>query len=261
MARSVQMARTLAMSLVTSLVLAQAATAGEFRCDTEIFVGTEKKPVQESLTIFTETAVYDFLLTKPEEITVYDLAHGRITLLDKSRKARTTIATDDLLRFTAAYKTARPESELFAFCVQPVFAESEEEGRVVLKGKPLMYRVATSKPGAAGAQKRYREFADWSARLNAMRAGNLPPFARMELNQVLAAKGMLPEEVERTISTKHLTGTRTEVVRSHHLFNWTLSAQDRQKVEAVGDFLGTYSAVSVEDYLQLDKATGKTAAK
>ncbi len=244
------------------MVASQLALGSEFRCDTEIFVGSEKKPVQESLTIFAESTIYDFVLTKPEEITVYDLAHGRISLLDKSRKVRTTIATDDMLRFTAAYKTAKPDSELFAFCVHPVFEQQEVDERLVLKGKPLTYRVIPTKPQVAGAEKRYREFADWSARLNAMRPGNLPPFARMELNQSLATLGQLPEEVERTISTTHLTGRRTEVIKSRHLFNWQLSAQDRQKIEAAGDYLSgtTFTSVSVEDYLQINPVQ-KTAAR
>ncbi len=254
------MARLIAIMLGTLLAISPMLNAGEFRCDTEIFVGHEKKPVQESLTIFAESVVYDFLLTKPEEITVYDLPHGRITLLDKSRKSRTTIAVDDLLRFTAAYKTAKPESELFAFCVQPNYEESEVEARIVLQSKPITYRVATAKPKQSGAEKRYREFADWSARLNAMRPGNLPPFARMEVNQVLAAHAALPEEVERTITTVHLTGRKHEVIRSRHNYNWTLSAQDHQKIEAVGNYLSEYSLVSVEDYLQLEKTSPKTAA-
>jgi hypothetical protein len=233
------------------------AAEAEFRCDTEVFVGTEKQPAQETLTIFTGNLAYDFLLTKPEEITVYDFGRGQLTLLDKGRKVRTTIPTDNLLRFSAAYKTAKAESDLFAFCTQPSFEESFADDVLMLEARPLSYKATCCKPEVAGADKRYREFADWSTRLNALRPGNLPPFPRMEMNKALAARGMLPSEVERTIVATSFTMKRTDVVRSYHLYNWALSAPDRRKIDTVGEYLTQFQSVPVEEYLQLEKATGK----
>jgi hypothetical protein len=114
--------------------------------------------------------------------------------------------------------------------------------------------VTCTKPEPNSAVQSYRDFADWSARLNGIRPpGNLPPFARMDLNKALAAQGMLPKNIERTITTRHLTGRRTETVRSHHLFNWALSTRDRGLIEEVGDHLVKYKPATAEDYLGLTK--------
>jgi hypothetical protein len=257
------MIRRLALALaISSLLLTHAFAADdEFRCDSEIFMGEEKKPVQETITIFTGKLAYDFLLTAPEEITVYDFGRGQFTLIDKNRKVKTTIASDDLLRFTAAYKTIKPDTELFSFCTQPSFDEEFSEKKLRLHSKTLTYQVECIKPEHTGADKRYRDFADWSARLNAMRPGNLPPFPRMEMNKSLAARNMLPSKIERTISTFHLTGTRTEVVRSHHLFNWQLSLSDRRRIDQVGDYLTQFEAVSPEVYLKVGETGSKTASR
>lgn len=255
------MFRILLVCAVFGMLLTSAAqAANEFRCDTEVFVGTEKKPVQQSLTIFTGTFAYDFLLGAPEEITVYDVDHGKITLLDRSRKLKTTINTDDLLQFTAARKTIPAESELFKFCTKPLFEETFTDDTLTLAAKQLSYSVICMKPEQSGTERRYREFADWSARLNGMRPGNLPPFPRLELNRALVKQGMLPKEIERTISTTHLTGKRTETVRSQHRFNWALNTQDRTKVEQVGDYLKDFKPALVEDYLGMNQVK-KTAMK
>jgi hypothetical protein len=231
--------------------------ADGFRCETEIFVAANKEPAQETLTIFSGAVVYDFLLGKEEasEVTVYDLGRGQISLLDKRRSLRTTITTAQLLEFTAAYKTVKPESDLFKFCIQPVLEATfaEDTDTLTLASKQLTYRVTCIKPEQAGAEGRYRQFADWSAQLNAMRPGNLPPFPRLELNQALFNRSLLPQEIERTVTTVHLTGRRTESIRSRHNFNWALSGRDRELMEKVDDQLVQFKSASVEDYLGLGK--------
>jgi hypothetical protein len=248
--------------LVCALAVTMLSTlrAEDFRCDTEVFVGKETKAVQQTTTIFNGAVVYDFLLGKPEEITVYDLGRGQITLLDKSRKLKTTIQNDDLLRWAATYEIAKAESELFIFCTQPKFEETFKDNTLTLSAKQFTYKATCTKLKHVDAHRRYREFADWSARLNAMRPGSLPPFPRLQLNRALAAQGVLPEDVERTISTMHLTGRKTEMVRSQHRYNDVLYKQDHEWIEQVSDYLIKYTPATVEDYLGLNQVK-KTAQK
>jgi hypothetical protein len=248
--------------LVCALAVTMLSTlrAEDFRCDTEVFVGKETMAVQQTTTIFNGSVVYDFLIGKPEEITVFDLGRGQIILLDKSRKLKTTIQNDDLLRWTAAYETVKAESDLFIFCTQPKFVETFKDNKLKLSANQLTYTATCAKLKHAGAHRRYREFADWSARLNAMRPGSLPPFPRLQLNRALAAQGVLPEDVERTISTTHLTGRRTDIVRSQHRYNDQLNKQDHEWIEQVGDYLIKYTPATVEDYLGLNQVK-KTAQK
>jgi hypothetical protein len=247
--------------LVWTMLVVTLATTGRandgFRCETDVFVAGEKEPVQQSLTVFTGTLAYDFLLGQSQEITVYDVKRGSIDLLDKKRQLRTTIPTDELLRITALYKTRKAESDLFKFCTEPAFEKTFAKNILTLDSSQFTYRVTCAAPGHTGAERQYCEFADWSAQLNAIRPGNLPPFPRMELDKCLAAEGMLPEEIERTITTRHLTGRRSETVRSRPHFNWTLSVRDRELIEEVGDHLIKYKSVSVDEYLGLAKKMAK----
>ena len=59
----------------------------EFRVDTELFLNQEKEPFLQTLTIFTDGAVYDFQLTEPVQTTVFDARRGQFTLLDEARRA------------------------------------------------------------------------------------------------------------------------------------------------------------------------------
>jgi hypothetical protein len=244
------------------MMVAAAASAADFRCDTELFVAGNKQPVQQTQTLFTNSLAYDFLLGKDaeqdQEITIYDFGRGEVQLLDNTRRLKTKILEGQLLQWAAAYKINKPESALFKFCIEPVFKETFAEKTLTLFATQLKYQVTCITPEADGAAANYRQFADWSARLNSMRPGNLPPFPRMELNKALAGHSMLPEEIERTITTTHLTGRRSETVRSRHNFNWAVSGQDQKRIEEVGNLLGKYRAVEADEYLGLVK---KTAGK
>ena len=172
-----------------------------FRVETDIFVGKQTEALQY-LTLFTNRTVYDFRVTKPEEITVYDWQRNRIVLLDPARKWKASVSTDEVLSFTAALKTHVTESNpVFYAATHPGFGETKEEadGWLTLGNKYVTYRFKGQQPKHPESVARYRDFADWSARLSAMRPGNLPPFARIETNKVIAERGWLPEEVERTI--------------------------------------------------------------
>src|SRR6476646_3368983 len=175
------------------LVWLAGATAGlpaiaegqEFRVDTELFRNQEKEPFLQTLTIFADGAVYDFQLTEPAETTVFDSRRGQFTLLDESRRARSTVTTQELLDFSLALEThaAQQSNRLLAFCATPNFEISEntveQNGQTLtelrLSSKPLIYVVRAQKPSRPEAVKMYRHFADWCARLNATRPPNPPP--------------------------------------------------------------------------------------
>lgn len=226
-----------------------------FRMETEIFVAGEAKPAVEYLTLFTDATIYDFRITKPEELAVFDLQRNRIVVLDPSTKRKTTISTDDILQFTAGIKAEVDETNpiFFAAAHPQLESSADEEGRwLTLSSKHLTYRIKGSRPKQASAARRYQEFADWSARLSAMRLGNLPPFARIELNKAAAERGWIPEEVERIVNPGKL-GQRKQEVRSTHLVNWLLSEEDRKKIERTGDQLASYREVSIGEFRDLDK--------
>lgn len=224
--------------------------AQEFRVETEVFDGIASQPVSETLTLFSGDLVYDFLLTKPEEITILDLRRNRIVLLDKKREVQTTLGTTKLLQFTAQMKAfaAEPkvtEKELF----DPKFTEEfdPQKGELKLQGKILTYRTVGIKPKFAPAIRQYREFADWYARLNAMRR-QMPPFARIELNRALAEKGLVPQEVVRTVVARQALRNKKMEARSRHSFLWTLSNSDRKRIEDTGEYQAKFREITLREY-------------
>jgi hypothetical protein len=260
------------LSLVLALVgwaAASLAAAQDFRIDTEVFVGPldrkDIEPASETLTIFANEMVYDFLLAEPREITLFDPLRGRFTLMDDSRKVKASLSTQEVLDYVLSFDShaAQSKNPLFAFAADPQFETSAEEVRengqslvrITLAADPLSYVALGQKPQQAQSVRAYRQFADWFARLNAARPGNLPPEARMVLNQTLADRGLLPLEVTRTIVTSGTFGREKKLeVKTRHLVNWTLSGEDRKRLEHAGDCLARYQAVSFDEYRSPAKA-------
>ncbi len=92
--------RLLSLGIVGLYLIAgaTAATAEEFRVESKVFSGKDEAPVSESLTLFADGRVYDFL-SSPREITVFDFIRGRIVLIDPVRKVRTEMTTEQLNDF------------------------------------------------------------------------------------------------------------------------------------------------------------------
>ena len=263
-------ARTIVIALMIYLAAALGAFApalrgGDFRIDTEVFVGPfdkrdkENAPAVETLTIFTNGMVYDFLLTEPREITLFDPLRGRFTLLDESRKLKTSLSTQEVLDYVFALESYATQSKdpLFAFASHPQFESQtekvEENGqsliRITLTGKPLTYSALGQRPQESEAVRPYHEFADWFARLNAARPGNLPPGARIALNQALADAGLLPLEITRTVISSGTFGREKKLeVKTRHLVNWTLSGEDRQRIDRAGTWLVEFRDVTFDEY-------------
>jgi hypothetical protein len=256
--RFIPRAATLCLALVCLLLSARQCLAQDFRIDTEVFIGKEKEPAAETLTLFASGQIYDFLLQDPEEITLLDPVRGRLTMLDKARQIKCSLNTQELLDLSLAYETQAGESKdsLFSFAARPDFAATSEDvhenGQDLVKlslvGKPLEYHAVGRRPERLEAVRSFRYFADFMARLNSQRPGNLPAGARLELNKQLAERELLPVEITRTIPPSNpLTGKRIEV-RSHHLVSWALSGEDRKRIDRAGTYLAEFRAVNFEEY-------------
>jgi hypothetical protein len=256
--------------LAAGLQMAAPLWGLDFRVDTEIFVGTEKEPVAENLTIFSGGHVYDFLLNGSKEVTIYDPARGQFTLLDTERKLRSTISTQKLIEYQQSMEMeiAKGDDPFLKSIAKPAFEtkieEFEENGeeriRITLSSKEVAYRVVARRPPHPEAVPAFRQAGDYFARFNATRPGSLPPGARLVLNQALAERGLIPLEIERTIVTPGIGGKTLEV-RSHHLFIWLISNQDRSKIAHAGACLTDAEFKSVEFEEQRSMPAAKTAAK
>ena len=251
--------------LAAGTQMAAMALALDFRVETDVFIGTEKDPFVENLTLFSGGQVYDFLLSGSREITIYDPLRGQFKLLDTERKLRSNISTQQLLEKvdTLEAAIAKGDDPFLRAIIKPKFEtkleEFEESGetrvRITMTSKEITYKVVGRRPEHAEAVHAYRQFGDFFARFNAARPGSLPPGSRLALNQVLAERGLVPIEIERTVVSP---GQKLEV-RSRHLINWILSKQDLQRITTAGNHLTEFQVVDCEEHLLMPPA--KTAAK
>jgi hypothetical protein len=253
------------------LAIGAAAEDLEFRVDTEVFKNDEKIPILEQLTIFAaDGTVYDFQLTSPTETTVFDPRHGRFTLLDEQKKVKAVVATQQIMdvAFGLENYAAQQKNTLIAFCAAPQFETQTEDiarnGQAMVElrlvGKPLSYTVVGLKAPTPDAAKSYRYFADWCARLNSLRGNGLPASARLAVNKELAEAGLLPFEIVRTFPPSKPLGKKLEH-KSEHRFNWTLSGEDRKRIERAGDMIATFQTVSFEEYRAADSKPAPANAK
>lgn len=252
-------------------VLACGAAWGEdFRIDSEVFAGEEKEPIAETLTIFSDGLVYDFILNGEKEITIFDPQRGRFSIIDVQRKLRTSVRTQDLMDyvFDLNQYAAKSDDKIFAFAAAPQwtpqFEEFEENGqsftRATLAGGPIEYRAVGKHPPKPDIAPAYRYFADWYARLNATR-GNLPPAARLDVNKALGERGLIPTRIDFTATSGRFS--KKLELHSQHLTNWALSGADRERIVAAGGYLTdpALRVVSFDEYrAEIRKAVAAAAA-
>ncbi|MBM4004556.1 MAG: hypothetical protein FJ295_14955 [Planctomycetes bacterium] len=225
----------------------------DFRVETEVLIGKYTEPVVKYLTLFVDTRVYEFRLTEPHETVIYDNTSRKIILLSSAQKTKTEIPFGELIDFTASMKAKVDESiPLLYFACNPEFTvDANDEGHALdLSSSWLSYQIQAESPrsSSSNAPARYQDYADWSARLSASRTGSLhlPPFARIEANRMVAAKGWIPMQVTRTV----VANSRKEEMRTRHVTTWMLGDEDRRRVSKAGDQLVNFKPVTFAQYSQ-----------
>jgi hypothetical protein len=238
--------------MVFSLLVRQ-APAEEFRVVSKVFSGKDDSTTSDSVTMFADDRVYDFL-SSPSEITVFDFPRGRIVLLDPNRKLRTEMTTDKLNEFTDQLRgrAGRQTDALLKFAANPKFDESQSDSEWIQFSSPQMtYRVHPIKPENPNVAGQYRKFCDWSARLNSMiHPGAIPPFPRLAVNAALERAGEMPESVELTLAAQNRLVGKPTVLHSEHELTMRLLPTDRKRIDDAGKYLVTYPEVSLEEYLR-----------
>jgi hypothetical protein len=237
-----------------SAVLASSAFAEDFRIATEIYVGDKKKdekPVSKTTTLFHSGVVYDFL-DKPEQTAVFRKPGGgktgRFILLDKERRVRTELSTDQLAGAMNKITNwaARERDPFLKFAANPQFEETFDRstGQLLLASHEMSYTIKTEPADAPEALSEYREFLDWYARLNALLHAGPPPGPRLRVNAALANYRVVPVTVELARAGEK------EKLRAEHEFTWLISKQDMAKIDDACAALAAYRSVTNEEYLQ-----------
>ena len=257
--------------ILAVMVLSQttrSAVGDEFRIVTKVYYGRadeaagerdERSLAAETLTLFAGGVVYDFLKSGDrEEMTVFDPERRRFVLLDPKRRVQTALTLDGVLTFTAQIKARLEETGRTEFAA-PTFEvkDERENGRLslVLDNPAIKYIVVGEAVSSQETVMQYQQFADWYARLNTMRPGNAPPFARLRLNSELATRRWIPREVTRIVTIKRGLRSHQSAMHSTHNATWLLSQSDRRRIEQVGTAMASYRSVGFRVYLELPSET------
>jgi len=216
-----------------------------FRVETDVYEGDEPAPQSQHLILFDSGVVYDLPVGRSTKITVFDVPRGRVVLLDKATRVRTSIATDALIQKTAQLRAmAAEDAGGETLGLNAKVTPGEKPDSVILKFGNARYHATSQAVSDPTIAAEFASFTAWASRLNsACRIGS-PPFARITLADYLAAENRIPHKL--TLEVRQLLKTRT--FRSEHAIVERLSDLDRKKISEVGGFMATYEEVDFSEF-------------
>lgn len=238
------------------------ASAVDFRIESHVFADGGKEPVTETLTLFSAGLVYDFTLTEPKEIVIFDPQREQFVLLDVGRQVKLSMSKEQILQFTAALKAAPTMQGRDPLFFEPKFEKAldMDAGSLTMSNARMTYRAKGSQPADSAAVGQFRQFADWYCRLNATKPGTMPPFARLALNEAIADEGFIPDVVELTIFPTNRLFQKKIEVKSQHYVVWQLSTQDGARIEKANYYRGSFESVGFKEYRELTETASRAGA-
>ncbi len=230
----------------TSFVAAQ--QTADFRIETDLMEAGKAKPLDQSVTLFAAGVVYDYSRETPNRIMVVDSINNRITFLDSQRQIQTRINLNELQSGIESAKNkllqvpGGPEKIEDATKVNFDAATS-----TISVGQKFIRYDAKLEASATGEfAEQYAIFANVTSLVNAWQsAGNAPPpFARLQLNQALSERKAIPSTITRTV----FAGSREVVMISRIHPTYSLTAEEKQKVEQFNAMMLTYPTKTLAEY-------------
>jgi len=180
---------------VTGIAQTQTRSASsEFRIKIDIYENESKPPINSIETIFIG-GQYMELDDNRGRVTVVDPGKGRVSILNSEAKTMVHLEMAVLEKQVNSIlsEMTTEQRRKFSSTGEPT---ADAAGFVSLGNANLSYKFKTFTPADPNIAVSYGDFANWSARVNA-RYYKVPPFIRMELNQLLMDQRQLPEELHR----------------------------------------------------------------
>lgn len=239
----------LGLLFVGCCLSAAQSAAQEFRIYTtvsDVPEGDKAKPrvLCKSMTLFHAGKVYDWLETK-EETVIHEPAQGRFLVLNRRHNLATEITHDEIRHYLGLAKnqaqelitewqrdgsSRRADIETLEFQLLPEF-QVRADGpakKLTLHSPRIRYAAAYADGPSPEIVQAYLKAADWTAQLNSVLDPHaLLPEPRLRLNDELRERGVLPVEVELTIS-----GDRPVHLKATHQWTWKLQPNDRRSINA-----------------------------
>lgn len=240
--------------------------ADEFRMETSVFEGSNKKAQSKNLTLFRPGTVYDYL-GEPASVAIFDVSRQRFVLLDTQNQLRAEVPLSEVTAFCQALRAQaiNGPNEFLRFAANPTFETDFDAAaeRLALSSSQLSYEVRSAKAPGVKASAQFREFSDAYCQLNAMLSpGGLPPFARLALNAELDKRQLVPKQVKLTIPRGVPLVGQGLSLRSEHLLTWRLVDDDQKRIATTDRQLSTFQTVSLAAFRSAAKRppVARTAA-
>lgn len=237
----------------------QQVWAQEFKIDTQVYVGNDKQPIGQHLTLFSDGMIFDFQMSneaqpKPVEIVIFNSRDKSFNLLDMNRSIRLPLQQVQIVQMVDGLRQQTLQDESMRFLVEDKYVEDFDisSGWVALTSDFIDYRFKGEKPSDVTILPLYFEFIENYSRLNASDPKKLPPFARMRLNQSIRKFGLMPSRIDVTLKKNGLFKEQV-TMRSEHTVNMNLSDKDKQRIKDAKSSWMTFKAVNLSKYRGLTR--------
>ena len=120
----------------------------------------------------------------------------------------------------------------------------------------IEYRFTGHQPEDVSILPTYFYFLNQYTRLKAAHPRKLPPFPRLQLNQVIKKLGWIPSEVQAVYRANELIKSEIRLT-SKHTFIAHLSDSDRTRIADAKQAVMRAKPVSLATYLELPQLAGK----
>jgi hypothetical protein len=199
--------------------------------------------IARSLTLFHAGKVYDYV-EAAREVTVYEPAHHRFSLISERRHTVTDVSQDEVRQYLAlveqeALKRLESASDQstpsqarslawLKFQLKPDFQVSFDAAKstVTMFDHKCQYVAEGQAPPSRNVVETYLRFADATAELNSVLHPQVPlPRPRLRLNEEIRQRELLPVVVELQANLE-----RPLHLQARHEWTWKFSSKDRQLI-------------------------------
>ena len=245
---------TFRFSLIFLFAMTPLLSAQDFRIETELYVGDANKSSSRNVTVFSDSLVYDFLMSdtaasQPIQITVFDRTEKKFILIDMQQKVRLELERTQLIKLLEGLRTETMQNESVRFMADIQFKEEFDitSGVVEAKSDLIRYKLKGNHPTDSTILPAYHDFLDHYTMLGATDPQRFPPFARMKFNQVIKKYGWIPTEVTFSVGTNEVF-QRAMKARTQHTLNMNLSDRDRERIQLAKRCRMSYKIVNMAEF-------------
>jgi hypothetical protein len=215
-----------------------------FRVETDLYEGDSTVPESQHLILFDSGVVYDLPIGTGSIISVFDVPRGRVILVHKGTKVRTSISTDTLVQMAAQVRAEAAKPGRRDIGLNAKVLPGTKPDSYVVEFRDNRYEATSQKVKDPTIAAEFASFTAWASRLNIARHVGSPPFARITLADHLAADNAIPRQVKLDVRLNF----KTRTVRAEHLVVERLSELDREKIADAGGMVATFDEVSFGDF-------------